>query len=172
VSVDANDPKRVLYVGRIKSIKHLEVFVAVAKTLIPEGYSFTLVGPIEPGEYGAELVATAEAAGVNYLGSKTQTELVELYQTHGIFLNPSLTHSMDKTVLEAILCGMVPLTANRAFTSLLGKSGLLLAEQTDTEYTKRIRSLTPERCRALQAELATRVRTQHSVATFTERIFG
>lgn len=166
------DPKHIVFVGRIMPIKHIEVFVEIARKLHVRDYTFSIIGPIGDEDYYLDLKEQAAEANVRFLGSKTQTELVSIYQEAGFFLNTSLTHSMDKTVLEAMLCGCIPLTANRAFKDMLEKKGLFFDTQNVEDYVRTIIELVGRDQTNLRQKLRDSVVTEHSLKTFTKRIFN
>jgi len=61
---------------------------------------------------------------------------------------------MDKTVLESILCGCLPVTGNVAFTSMLSKHGLFVESATIEGYIEAILSLNEENMSQYRKELA------------------
>jgi len=58
---------------------------------------------------------------VIFAGSVPHIEVVEFYRNAHFILNPSQTGSMDKTLLEGICAGAIPITSNIAY-----KDGLSL----------------------------------------------
>lgn len=170
-SKESSGKKRVLFVGRVMPVKHLEVFAEVAKQLIQKGYSFTIVGPVGDDSYMRTLQPLFQSAEVEYRGGLPYDELPDLYRQYDFFLNTSLTHSMDKTVLEAALCGCIPLTANRAFKELLQPYGLYFNDQDVDGYVEKIISTDTRTTIAVTQALQTDIRAQHSLHTFTQRIF-
>lgn len=173
--------KEIIFVGRIMPVKHLEDFLDTAQLLYKEdtSLSFTIIGPIGDQAYFKMLqercVAHSLQEVVTFAGSKTHTELVALYQRASVFFNTSLTHSMDKTVLEAILCGCVPVTSNKAFIDLLEQEGLYVKEAVSQEYYKVIKQvLTQEESQrnVLQRALRQNVVLNHSLDTLSKRIFN
>ena len=163
--------KHVIYVGRIAPIKQLETFIDIARVLEPVGYTFSVAGPAYDEGYFEGLRQQAADTSIDWLGPKTQSELVGLYQQTDIFLNTSLTHSMDKTVLEAILCGCIPVTANQAFRELLEPHGLFLSSPSVHTYTTVLTGLSSSNRPEVRRALAEEVAQLHSLDTFTERVF-
>jgi len=82
-----------------------------------------------------------------------------------------MTHSMDKTVLEAMLCGCIPITANKAFAELLGKEGLYVENQDVETYVELLHSFEHMEKDVLRARLRSAVVDCHSLDTFYNRIF-
>jgi glycosyltransferase involved in cell wall biosynthesis len=75
----------------------------------------------------AEKLKLAER--VRFLGARTQRELRELYRRSGVFAHASETGSMDKVVLEALLCGLPVVSTSEAFKSLLEPHGLYSSDE-------------------------------------------
>lgn len=163
--------KEVLFAGRIMPVKQLEVFLDVAEKLHSKGYTFTIAGPVGDEAYFAKIKSLPGAAYVTFAGPMPQPELVKLYQQADIFLNTSVTHSMDKTVLEAILCGCLPVTSNKAFKEMLEKHGLYHTHQNVEKYVQAICALTTNDTSMIREELRNEVCRHHSIDTFTKRIF-
>lgn len=170
--------KEIIFVGRIMPVKRIEDFLNTASILITSNRArtFTVIGPIGDDAYFAIMKQKCVALNlqnvVQFVGSKTQTELVDIYQNATIFLNTSVTHSMDKTVLEAALCGCIPVTGNRAFIELLNADGLYKEHATPKEYAEIIKTLVALPNNNLQHRLRKSVIEQHSLSTFTQRIFN
>lgn len=166
-----------IFVGRISTIKHIETFLETYQQLKATGYNFTatIIGPISDEVYYRKLLEKCDALAIPrsiFAGPATQAELVGWYRRATYFLNTSLTHSMDKTVLEAILCGCIPVTGNQAFADLLAPHGLYIERATVADYRQAIQKLSETDHAELQQSLQSKVRQLHSLDTFAERIFG
>lgn len=64
-----------------------------------------------------------------FLGARTQEQLRELYRRCGVFAHASETGSMDKVVLEALLCGLPVVSTSEAFREMLEPHGLYAASE-------------------------------------------
>jgi glycosyltransferase involved in cell wall biosynthesis len=170
--------EKVLYVGRVVPIKRIEDFQDTAFTLhgVFPKLSWHVIGPVGDEAYFKTQEHKRDALdAVSYIhfeGPKIQSELVPLYQKARVFLNTSLTHSMDKTVLEAILCGCIPVTSNKAFASLLTPYGLYASEPTPSEYAKILTHVLKSDTEVLSENLRNTVVGAHSLETFPRRIFN
>lgn len=170
--------KEIIFVGRIMPVKRIEDFIDVAQILIAEDttLSFTVIGPVGDEAYFQKMQEKCRIASLEnhlqFIGAKTQTELVTIYQEARIFLNTSITQSMDKTVLEALLCGCIPVTSNRAFAELLQADGLYIEHASAKQYATVIQSVLHDSQTPLRQKLRDRVIAQHSLMTFFERIFN
>ena len=120
-----------LYVGRISPVKKIEVIVEALAMLIERNrqlaFSLKIVGPAldeEAKKYEKYLRDKARELGIEYAviftGGVPYKEVVEFYRNARFILNPSQTGSMDKTLLEGICAGAIPITSNIAY-----KDGLL-----------------------------------------------
>jgi glycosyltransferase involved in cell wall biosynthesis len=170
--------KKIIFVGRIMEVKRVDLFIETVALLIRDDPSlcFEIVGPIGDEAYFASLQQRIQKLGlenvVTFLGPKTQQELIGIYQTSLLFLNTSQTHSMDKTVLEAVLCGCVPVTGNTAFKDLCAEHGLYISDPSPVQYAASLRTLLQSDLSSLCMQLRQKVVSLHSLDTFTHRIFG
>ncbi len=141
----------ILSLGRISPIKNIDKLVESAVLLDQRNVDFCLdivgdsVNP-EDAQYLDILNKKAEilmAKGkVNFLKAVSQEEAVRLYQKHEIFVNLTPSGSMDKTILEAICCGCVPVVSNEYYKdmeSVIFTSSSLedIAQNLDTVLTKK-----------------------------------
>jgi glycosyltransferase involved in cell wall biosynthesis len=120
----------ILSVGRISPIKKLEVVILALARLPSEHLQHVelrFVGePLrDDGKLYAEslkrLVDELELSGsVRFLPALAYERIHEAYASADVFVNSSDTDSVDKSVLEAICCGLPIITSNVAFVDLLG----------------------------------------------------
>lgn len=175
----ARDAYMVTYTGRIAPVKHIEDVVDVARILHPvfPTLRFTIIGPVTDVAYGRliheKITAYALNNVVNIGESIKNTELPDVYTGASFFLNTSHTHSMDKTVLESILCGCIPITHNKAFKSLLQPYGLYDEEGTPDSYARILAEcIKNETClESVRNTLREYVAQNHSIKTLHNRIF-
>jgi glycosyltransferase involved in cell wall biosynthesis len=170
--------KEIIYVGRISPVKRIEDFIDTAAILHAQDSElvFTIIGPLEETEYVAKMQERCKILGlqdyVSFVGQKSQSELVQIRHKALIFLNTSVTHSMDKTVLSSALCGCIPVTSNRAFIDLLQPDGLYIENASPQDYADCITALIPRINFALQKKLRDDIVRSHSLNTFSQRIFA
>ncbi len=168
---------KIIFVGRITPIKRLEDFLYTVLLLRNKGIpvSASLYGPVADAAYAKRLEEIREKEGlrehVAFMGTRTQDELVSVYQHASILLNTSMTQSMDKTVLEAALCGCLPVTANVAFRELLANTGFFTEEGTPEKYADILETIMASDSDSLRRHLRERVIESHSIQTFSNRIF-
>ncbi len=141
----------ILSLGRISPIKNIDKLVESAVLLDQGNVDFCLdiVGdPVNPedAQYLDMLNKKSEIlmtkGKVNFLKAVSQEGAVRLYQTHEIFVNLTPSGSMDKTILEAICCGCVPVVSNEYYKdmeSVIFTSNSLkdIVQNLDTILTKK-----------------------------------
>jgi len=112
---------RILSVGRIALVKNYEILIDAAKILKDKGINFsvTMVGeaPLEGDRnYEVEIRSKIKNLGLennfNFVGKVNHNDLPKYYQSHDIFIHLSKTGSLDKTILEAMSCGMKVLSSS------------------------------------------------------------
>ena len=178
VSGNVRPQNEIIFVGRITPIKRIEDLIHTVAILHERGtpVTCTIVGPVVDEVYYAKMQKLSESlqltSSITFVGTRTQEELVSLYHHATFFLNTSVTQSMDKVVLEAILSGCIPVTGNRAFREMLDPYGLYLEKPTPELYAETILTLPERDTSKLVEDLRTAVIASHSIKTFTKRIFG
>ena len=97
-------PNSVLFLGRISPVKKVLEFIDWVNGT---GYIATIAGPIlfEDKEYGEKVKQNLNDK-IKFIGPVTQEEALRLYQTHEIYVNKTPAGSFDKTIIEALACGM------------------------------------------------------------------
>lgn len=120
-----------LTIGRISRVKRLEVVIEAIAMLpaeIKQKIEMRFVG--DPLGSSAEDYARALRQRVIDLGldgvvsfdaALPFRQVQESYQAADIFINSSDTDSIDKTVLEAMSCGLPVITSNAAFIDVFGE---------------------------------------------------
>ncbi len=118
-----------LYVGRITPRKNLQELILACASIrtSPEMAPFSLVLVGEPymesdHAYAQELSDLIRTHGmesyVRWAGTQTGTALLKLYSQTALFVNPSKTGSLDKTVLEAMACEAPVLATGEVYAHL------------------------------------------------------
>ncbi len=124
----ANDMLRILSVGRIAPVKHYEVLVDAARILHDDGVKFSVTVVGEPALAGDRTYAERLRRRINelglqdhflFVGKVANRDLPPYYRSHSMFVHMSETGSLDKTLLEAMACGMTVVSCNDAARSFL-----------------------------------------------------
>lgn len=98
----------VLYVGRLKYYKRINLFIKAAKDVLKDVPSaqFIIAGG---GEEDVKLMAYARKKGmdnhIQFLGKISEEEKIALYQKAWVFVNPSSMEGWGITGIEANACG-------------------------------------------------------------------
>ena len=137
---------KILSVGRIAPVKNYEVLVDATKVLKDKGFNFsvTMIGeaPLERDKnYEKNLKLKVKSLKLednfSFVGKVDHKNLPAYYQSHDIFVHLSKTGSLDKTILEAMACGMNVLSSNDAAHRFL-PSELLFDENDPKELADKI----------------------------------
>ena len=133
--------KKILFLGRLSPVKRPELFIAAA-ALLPLGYEVHIYGddPTPSQEYGDTL---KKQAGRNtfFHPSVKNYETPAIYHAHDLYVNLTPRGSMDKTVLEAVACGIPTLVVNDSFADTVAPSSIARGE-TPEELAQSIVALT------------------------------
>ncbi len=134
-------PPSMLSVGRFSPSKKLEVLIDAMKTVrlnIPEAQG-RIVGDAatpENVEYAKHIQEYAKTAGIRIERPVLHTDVPSVLALSDVFLNASTTGSLDKAVLEAMACGVVPVTSNVAYKPMLSPYGLFVEPKPES-FAKR-----------------------------------
>ncbi len=133
---------RILFLARISPVKDLETLLHAIKVLKEKGINFKLsiVGsPTDKDlEYDREIHGLAEKLNLNDRISWSEhvpnRETVKIYNAHDVFINLTTTGSFDKSILEAMACGLPVLVCNRAYEEIFpyGLRSFLIFEEKNT----------------------------------------
>ena len=123
-----NDVFRIGTVGRVSPSKQLEKIITASALLKERGVilSLQIVGqPARASDvaYENSLRNQIQSLGlqsvVELAGPLPYSQIPDFYRSLDIFVNLSLTGSLDKAVLEAMSCNVPVLTSNEAFKKVL-----------------------------------------------------
>ena len=140
-----NEPKRILYVGRLSAEKNLGTVVTATGYL--GGRAMAVMVGSGPLQGALEAQARQEGAVVEFPGVVDQRRLPEVYGAADAFVLASFTEGHPKVLLEAMACG-VPCVAsdcagNRSLVSD-GRTGLLFDPHQPKELADRLERLRTE----------------------------
>ncbi|OGP06189.1 MAG: hypothetical protein A2Z91_06390 [Deltaproteobacteria bacterium GWA2_38_16] len=120
--------KIILSVGRISSTKRqcetVKIFEKVSNE-IPNaelhivGYPVTNSDKIYYSELHMCVQKSRISAKIKFIGAVPHFQMPQIYHTASVLINLSKTGSLDKDVLEAMACGVLPVSTNEAFKDIL-----------------------------------------------------
>lgn len=123
----ANSSLHIVTVGRISRSKNLETLLRASAILKQSNsvFRFKIVGvPLTAVDmsYSEEMRALTKQLGlqqeVEWVGGVSNYELPEILQQADIFIHDGATNSLDKVLLEAVLCGCTVISSNPAYRAL------------------------------------------------------
>ena len=136
----------ILSIGRIAPVKNYETLIDAAKNLKDKGFDFsvTMIGeaPLDSdAHYLTSLKLKVESLKLednfHFVGKVNHKDLPSYYQSHDIFIHLSKTGSLDKTILEAMACGVKVLSSSDSARFFLS-SELLFNESNSSELADKI----------------------------------
>lgn len=116
-----------LVVGRISPVKRLEVILEAIEQLSGKPQKFLVRFYGNPTEqdstYYKNLRKRAqlleERGLVSFHAGVSYENMPALHQKHEFCINATQTGSFDKTIIESMACGAIPIVSNRSFSKLL-----------------------------------------------------
>lgn len=126
---------KILFLSRIAPIKKPDILIETLKILkeknidfvcnfygdsLPKDNTYFEMIKNKVKEYGLDTIVIFNEAVANY-------ETPKIYYDHKIFINLTPSGSMDKTILEAVLCGCIPIVLNDYFRDIF-ESEMLTSE--------------------------------------------
>ncbi len=142
---------KIISVGRITAIKNQKLLIeAVAMLVNSEGIKNIVAdfvgSPMLPADIKyldelKELVLIKKLEKhINFIGSVPHKNIACIYNNADLSVNLCPAGGMDKTVLESMMCGCLPITGNNAFCGILPQI-LILAECNPEELAGKIKFL-------------------------------
>jgi len=136
----------ILTVGRIAPVKNYEVLVDAISVLKNQAITVTIVGEPALGAdraYKKDLQKKIHELGLSkqfiFKGKIQHKDLVQIYQSHDLFVHMSRTGSLDKALLEAMACGMRVVSSNDVARAFL-PSEAIFSEDDPQDLAEKIRS--------------------------------
>ncbi len=164
-SAPAGSELRLLYLGRLLSLKGLQLLLPAIKTLADKGVKITLTivgcGPTEQ-----RLKSLSSSLGldqhIKWAGWVPKAEVEQWYARHDLLVFPSLRDSGGLTTLEAMRCGLPVLSLDLAGPGEILKSGGGMRVSTQGKSLPEISAgiAAAIECFAADAVLRTRLRNE------------
>ena len=162
----------ILSLGRISPVKNVHIMVEAAKILKEKNidFVFDIVGdPVNPEDFDYKNKLPTDF--VNFMPAVSNDQTPEMYKNHEIFVN--LTESFDKTIIEAAICGALPIIANKSLENEIDAS--LIAELSPKSVAERLgywlKASEEEKERTRQ-KLAKYVLENHSLDTLIKKLYA
>lgn len=115
-----------LYVGRISSVKNIECLIDAYTILYKKGFVRTLAvyGPVLDEAYMERLQQkirqdTFVKRSIRFHGAVSPSKLPAIYSAYGICVNMTDSGSFDKTIVESLLCGALPVVSTEAILTMV-----------------------------------------------------
>lgn len=133
-----------LFSGRITQSKGISIIMKLIESLSEEQFSFTFVGD---GDMKEELIKFIENKNnCSYLGFIQNPELIEIYKSADVLLQPSLKTStweelFGMSIIEGMACATIPIATNHSGPKEIiehDKAGYLFLED---DYLKRTENI-------------------------------
>jgi glycosyltransferase involved in cell wall biosynthesis len=182
--MEARRLRRILHVGGFAYWKGVHAVAAAVNRLllIDDDFSMTWVCRMSEHDKVRALLEPYALKKVNLLGWVTQEELLAIYDSHGIFLVPSLFDGFGKVFLEAMARGMCVIgTPTGGMRDIIRteENGFLVGFHDPEGIVTVIRRLSrsPELASAISAQAATDARgyswdrVGRETADFYQRLF-
>ncbi|TSC66958.1 MAG: hypothetical protein CEO19_422 [Parcubacteria group bacterium Gr01-1014_73] len=120
-------PKSIMYIGRIAPLKKVEVLIKAAKILDEEGIDFVLnlygAAAARDSRYFEALKASSVALQTKgklfFRGAVPNEQTPAIFNAHLMSVNLTPKGNYDKTVLEGMACGILPLVSSPAFNDII-----------------------------------------------------
>lgn len=181
-----NDVLRILFLGRISPIKHVEVLVDALAKARDNGCTLhcAIVGGPHPGDevYEQQVKQQVITAGlenvVSFVGPVPNTKTNEWYQRSDVFVNLTQTGSFDKTTLEAMATECISVVSNQSFESIFPESlhaDLIYAQNSAQELADRLVAIaqwSPEKRKAVGETLRSIIVHDHNVSRMVSNIIA
>lgn len=175
-------PFCILTVGRISPTKDLESLIKAIDILDENGEKNMVVKIVgEPGlpehqSYYDSLQQMVRAMDlertIEFTGPIPNKDVVHYLQDADVFINLSGTKSVDKAVLEAMACGCIVITSNKAFQGIISNS-LIIEENQPKELAKKlfqIKNLSRDKKEKLRRSLREEVLKNHNLSSLAKVI--
>ena len=144
---------RILYLGRISPIKHIDCLIKATELLNNQGIDFEVLIIGSPAsdadkQYDQKLKIMAgspvNSDRVVFEKSVANHKTPAIYNGNGVFVNLTPTGSFDKTILEAMACESLIMVSNKSLERFLTPELInwcMFKEGDVTDLTKKLSSL-------------------------------
>ncbi|MEX0935055.1 MAG: glycosyltransferase family 4 protein [Candidatus Paceibacterota bacterium] len=169
----------IYFQGRVTVSKRVHVLLESFAILRKRGIHalLTVVGPEEDSyitPFKQKYSDYIDKKEIMFLGGKKHDSTVNLFNAHEVCVNLTDDGNYDKTVLEAMACGCIPVVASIAFEDVIPnelrpESNNPLSVAECIEYAL---SLSPEKSRKISHKFRLYVERNHSLTLLSERLYN
>lgn len=128
----------ILSLGRIDPVKHIDMLIdALGK--IDVDYVANIYGEgTEISNLKSQIAKLKLENKITLYGNVPNYKTPEIYNENEIFVNLTESGSFDKTILEAMVCGCIPLVRNESLRNILGDKFLFIGVNDLAEKIKNV----------------------------------
>ncbi|UWX55005.1 glycosyltransferase [Maribacter litopenaei] len=124
-TIQRKDENLILWIGNVRPVKQLEVYIWMAKRLIHTQYKFMIIGDIPKNEYGIQLIAEIEkSCNITYVGQRDNKYINEELAGASLLVNTSISEGFSNTFIQAWMCGTPVLSLNSDPDGVMKRYGL------------------------------------------------
>ncbi|MSR71095.1 MAG: glycosyltransferase [Candidatus Taylorbacteria bacterium] len=180
---NSSSRNKLVMVGRLSPIKdHPTLFKAISEIVSKIPLSLSVIGTAGTESQRTyeknliDLIRTLRVEDyVKMLGSVNYNKILPYLQDSDMFINPSLTGSLDKAGLEAMAVGLPILTCNEAYKDTLGewRDTLMFNKGDVTDLSSKITglvNLSEIQWQKLKKDMREIVVVHHGLPSFAKRI--
>lgn len=179
---ESREPDSILSIGRISPIKNIFGVIEMTHGLKEKGWNGNAYvygsAPLRDKAYEHNVHREArhlsEIGVVHFEKSVPFCEVPNIYNKYEVYVNLTKTGSFDKTVFEAMACGMMVLVSNQSFVGKIPDE--CICREGDAEdliqKAQAYFRLSPEKKREIVVRLRSYVETEQSLQGLMDHLFG
>lgn len=174
--------KSMLFLSRISPIKRPGLLIEALKILKEKKEDFlcNFYGDSTPGDedYFSSLKAKVKDYGLEnqaiFYAGVPNYETPQIYNKHEIFVNLTPTGSFDKTILEAVACGCIPIIVNKSLSGDISEK-IIVENDSANDIAERVifwLDRGDEEKKEILVKLQKYVSEKHSLNALVEKLSG
>lgn len=176
----SREPKSIMYIGRIAPLKKVDILIEAARILEEEGIDFVLdiYGAVaaKDGDYFEQLkrasVSLQEKGKLFFRGAVPNEKTPAIFNAHLVSVNLTPKGNYDKTILEGMACGTLPLVSSPAFNDIIPPE-FRFRENDSRDLAEKIKfvfSLSPVAVAKYGADCRRAVEKNHALTNLVSKI--
>ncbi|MGB2580550.1 MAG: glycosyltransferase family 4 protein [Minisyncoccia bacterium] len=170
----------ILSIGRISPVKNILGIIRMISSLREKGWTGSAYvygsAPTRDIHYEEEVRSVAaplvENKVINFEPNVSYSKIADVYNAHEIYVNITPAGSLDKTIFEAMACGMMVITTNQALVGRIPDECICIEKNAEdlVEKVQKYLSLSQEKKREIVARLRIYVETEQSLVQLMNRL--